>query len=98
MDKRLSVSKLCPFLGDTSGTSGSKWRNISIEILKIKINVRTPLVILKWLKRTFSKFLIENKMPIGQANLKPLSKSQVNNVGIKITDSVLALSLRDRKT
>ena len=39
MDMRLSVSKLCPFLGDTSGTSGSKWRNISIEILKIKINV-----------------------------------------------------------
>ena len=35
---------------------------------------RTPLVILKWLKRTFGiLFLIKNKMPIGQANLNRLN-------------------------
>ena len=50
-------SKMCPFWATPGGASGSKWKNISIENLKM-------------IKKAFGKFLIKNKMPIGKANLK----------------------------
>ena len=54
---RLSVSKCVLFWAIPAGRSCSKWQNISIEILKIEINVKNPFRDLKMIKKVFWQIL-----------------------------------------
>ena len=70
MDMRHFALKMCPFGGTPGGASGSKWRYISIEILKIEFNFQNPFRDLKMFIKDFWQIFDKNKMSIGKANLE----------------------------